>query len=63
MKPESLTKYEYAQGGTIRGALNIPAQSIHPTLPTIYNICKAAGVQRVIFYCGTNSCKLARAMI
>ena len=39
------------QGGTIRGSLNLPAQSLYPSLPTLYAIVKAAKIPRVIWYC------------
>ncbi len=45
----SLTKL---QGGTIRGSLNLPAQSLYPAIPTIYTIFKAARISKVIWYCG-----------
>jgi arsenical-resistance protein 2 len=38
-------------GGTIRGSINLPAQSLYPTIPTIYSLFKAAGVVKVIWYC------------
>lgn len=41
-----------AQGGTIRGSINLPAQSLFPTIPTLYAWFKAAGVKKVIWYCG-----------
>ncbi len=40
------------QGGTIRGSLNLPAQSLYPAIPTIYTIFKAARISKVIWYCG-----------
>ena len=40
------------QGGTICGSLNLPAQSLYPSLPTLYAIVKAAKIPRVIWYCG-----------
>ncbi len=40
------------EGGTIRGSLNLPAQSLYPTLSTLYNLVRAAGVTDVVFYCG-----------
>ncbi|KAL8773739.1 MAG: hypothetical protein Q9209_001507 [Squamulea sp. 1 TL-2023] len=33
------------QGGTIKGSLNLPAQSLYPSLPTLYDLCLAAGVK------------------
>lgn len=41
------------QGGTIRGSINLPAQSLYPTLPTLYAMFKAAGLRKIIFYCGS----------
>jgi arsenical-resistance protein 2 len=43
------------QGGTIHGSLNLPAQSLYPSLPTLYAIVKAAKIPRVIWYCGKSS--------
>lgn len=43
------------EGGTIRGSLNLPAQSLYPTLPTIYAVFKSAGIKKVIFYCGSST--------
>jgi arsenical-resistance protein 2 len=40
------------EGGTIRGSLNLPAQSLYPTLGTLYSLVRKAGVRDVIFYCG-----------
>ncbi|KAL1995861.1 hypothetical protein VTN49DRAFT_727 [Thermomyces lanuginosus] len=42
------------EGGTIRGSLNLPAQSLFLTLPTIYNVLAATQVQDVVFYCGSS---------
>jgi arsenical-resistance protein 2 len=39
-------------GGTVRGAMNLPAHSFYPTRRILYDLCKQAGIQRVIFYCG-----------
>jgi hypothetical protein len=44
------------QGGTIRGSINLPAQSLWPTIPTIYAMFTAAGMRKVIWYCGRSSC-------
>ncbi|KAK0672419.1 Rhodanese-like domain-containing protein [Cercophora samala] len=49
------------EGGTIRGSLNLPAQSLYPTLPTVYSTLKAAGLKKVIFYCGSSSGRGSRA--
>ena len=39
-------------GGTVRGAVNLPAHSFYPTRQSLYGLCKQAGIKRVIFYCG-----------
>jgi len=41
-------------GGTIHGSLNLPAQSLYPSLPTLYAIVKAAKIPKVIWYCGSS---------
>ncbi|KAF2869424.1 hypothetical protein BDV95DRAFT_498187 [Massariosphaeria phaeospora] len=43
------TDYE---GGTIKGSINLPAQSFYLNRAVLYELCKRAGVQRVAFYCG-----------
>jgi arsenical-resistance protein 2 len=46
------TDYE---GGTIRGSLNIPAQSFFMNMATLYRLCQGDGVSvisRIMFYCG-----------
>jgi arsenical-resistance protein 2 len=44
------TDYE---GGTIRGSINLPAQSFYMNTAVLYDLCKRAGVKQVAFYCGT----------
>ena len=39
------------EGGTIRGSINLPAQSLYPTLPTLYAMFQAAGTRKVLWYC------------
>ncbi|KAI9882353.1 MAG: hypothetical protein M1823_005896 [Watsoniomyces obsoletus] len=39
------------EGGTIRGSINLPAQSLYPTIPTLYELFAQAGVKEIIFYC------------
>jgi arsenical-resistance protein 2 len=39
------------QGGTIRGSINLPAQGLYPTIPTLYALFKAAGLRKLIWYC------------
>lgn len=43
---------ELNQGGTIRGSINLPAQSLVPTLPALYTLFASAGVKHVVWYCG-----------
>jgi len=42
------------EGGTIKGSINLPAQSLYPSLPTLLDLCQAAGVKQVIWYCGSS---------
>ncbi|KAJ5505451.1 hypothetical protein N7453_004408, partial [Penicillium expansum] len=35
------------EGGTIRGSLNLPAQSLHPTIPTLYSILSQNRIDNV----------------
>lgn len=43
------------EGGTISTSINLPAHSLYPTRPAVYQLVKQAGVSRVIFYCGKRS--------
>ncbi|ODM14271.1 hypothetical protein SI65_10326 [Aspergillus cristatus] len=38
-------------GGFIRGSLNLPIESLYPSLPTLHTLCKSAGIKTVIFHC------------
>ncbi|KAL4749182.1 hypothetical protein BDW72DRAFT_214312 [Aspergillus terricola var. indicus] len=49
------------EGGTIKGSLNLPAQSLYPTLPTLFRLVRSAGVKDVIFYCGSSQGRGTRA--
>ncbi|KAL3463929.1 Rhodanese-like domain-containing protein [Aspergillus heterothallicus] len=49
------------EGGSIKGSLNLPAQSLYPTLPTLYSLVKKAGVRDVAFYCGSSAGRGTRA--
>ncbi|KAM0259934.1 hypothetical protein ACHAQJ_003026 [Trichoderma viride] len=42
-------------GGTIATSINLPAQSFYQTRPGVYQLCRQAGVKKVIFYCGKYS--------
>jgi arsenical-resistance protein 2 len=41
------------EGGTIRSSINLPAQSLYHSIPALYSLFKAAGIERVIWYCGS----------
>ncbi|KAI8631441.1 Rhodanese-like domain-containing protein [Xylariaceae sp. FL1651] len=49
------------EGGTIRGALNLPAQTLFPTIPTLYSLFKASNIRYVIWYCGSSRGRGTRA--
>ncbi|KAM6511891.1 hypothetical protein FALCPG4_016880 [Fusarium falciforme] len=49
------------EGGTIRGSINLPAQSLYPTIPTLYSLFKSAGVQKIIWYCSSSRGRGSRA--
>lgn len=36
----------------IQKSINLPAQSLYNSLETVYTLFKAAGVQKVVWYCG-----------
>ncbi|KAF2243801.1 hypothetical protein BU26DRAFT_569699 [Trematosphaeria pertusa] len=42
------------EGGTIRGSINLPAQSLYPTIPSLYVLIKAAGLRNIIWYCSSS---------
>ncbi|KAI9892620.1 MAG: hypothetical protein M1814_001313 [Vezdaea aestivalis] len=42
------------EGGTIRGSINIPAQSLYSTIPSLYALFSAASIREVIWYCGSS---------
>lgn len=48
-------------GGTIRGSINLPAQSLYPTLPALYTLFSKADVKSVIWYCGSSRHRGLRA--
>ncbi|KAH7230645.1 Rhodanese-like domain-containing protein [Fusarium redolens] len=49
------------EGGTIRGSINLPAQSLYPTIKTLYSLFKSAGVQKIIWYCSSSRGRGSRA--
>ncbi|KAJ5827191.1 hypothetical protein N7447_003954 [Penicillium robsamsonii] len=52
------TDYE---GGTIQGSLNLPAQSLYPTIPTLYSLVSNSTLKYVIWYCGSSAGRGTRA--
>ncbi|CAN9164047.1 unnamed protein product [Alternaria alternata] len=49
------------EGGTIRGSINLPAQSLYPTMPTLYAMFKAAGLSKIMWYCSSSKGRGTRA--
>ncbi|KAK9367920.1 Rhodanese-like domain-containing protein [Lipomyces kononenkoae] len=49
------------EGGTIAGSMNLPAQSLYPSIPTLYNLLDAAKVPQIIWYCGSSRGRGTRA--
>ncbi|KAJ9190946.1 hypothetical protein DTO164E3_9089 [Paecilomyces variotii] len=49
------------EGGTIRNSINLPAQSLYPSLSTFYTLLESAGVQSVVWYCGSSRGRGTRA--
>lgn len=39
-------------GGTVESSINLPAHSFYPTRKIVYDLCRQAGIKKVIFYCG-----------
>ncbi|OCK81248.1 Rhodanese-like protein [Lepidopterella palustris CBS 459.81] len=46
------TDYE---GGTIKGSLNMPAQSFYMNRAVLHRLCAKSGIKNVIFYCGSSN--------
>ncbi|EHY57126.1 hypothetical protein HRR83_002622 [Exophiala dermatitidis] len=49
------------EGGAIRGSINLPAQSLYHSLPTLASLCRNAGIRTVIWYCGSSRGRGTRA--
>ncbi|KAJ8103383.1 Rhodanese-like domain-containing protein [Lipomyces tetrasporus] len=49
------------EGGTIAGSMNLPAQSLYPSIPTLYNLLAATNVPSIIWYCGSSRGRGTRA--
>ncbi|KAF2460067.1 Rhodanese-like domain-containing protein [Lineolata rhizophorae] len=43
------------EAGTIKGSINMPAQSFWWCREGLYRLCRQAGITRVIFYCGSSN--------
>ncbi|VUC22262.1 unnamed protein product, partial [Clonostachys rosea] len=43
------------EGGTVSTSVNFPAHTLCPTRPAIYQLCKQAGIKKIIFYCGSSN--------
>ncbi|KAK7404123.1 hypothetical protein QQX98_010081 [Neonectria punicea] len=41
------------EGGTVSTSINLPAHTFYQTRPVTYQLCKQAGIRRIIFYCGS----------
>ncbi|KAK4465080.1 hypothetical protein QBC42DRAFT_262064 [Cladorrhinum samala] len=42
-------------GGTIKGSINLPAHSFYWSRKMLFDLCRQAGVGRVVFYCGSSN--------
>lgn len=40
------------EGGTVATSINLPAHTFYQTRPVTYQLCKQAGIKKIIFYCG-----------
>lgn len=40
------------KGGTIKGSLNIPMESLPSAIPTLYHLSSSTEISDVIFFCG-----------
>ena len=40
------------EGGTVTSSINLPAHTFYQTRPVVHQLCKQAGIETVIFYCG-----------
>lgn len=45
------------EGGTVATSINLPAHTLYQTRPVIYQLCKQAGIETIIFYCGKSEYK------
>lgn len=42
------------EGGSIFSSVNLPAQSLYPSIPYLLNLFTAAGVKYIVSYCGAS---------
>ncbi|KAL6157075.1 hypothetical protein ACJBU6_04645 [Exserohilum turcicum] len=49
------------QGGTIQHSINLPAESLYPTLPIAYKLFKDSGLCKIIWYCSSSKGRGTRA--
>lgn len=43
---------DWIQGSSISGSLKMPIQTLQRSLPTLCQLCDAAGTKTAVFYCG-----------
>ncbi|KAH6681346.1 Rhodanese-like domain-containing protein [Halenospora varia] len=55
-----LRRVDY-EGGTISGSINLPAQSLYESIPSLYTLFLTAKVAKVIWYCGSSRGRGTRA--
>jgi arsenical-resistance protein 2 len=48
------------EGGSIRGALNLPAQSIHSSIRTMATMCKLSHKPNIFIHCGSSQNRARR---
>ncbi|PYH67963.1 putative arsenate reductase (Arc2) [Aspergillus vadensis CBS 113365] len=49
------------EGGTIRGSINLPAQTLYPAIPTLYSLLSTSLATEVVWYCGSSKGRGVRA--
>ncbi|RAL17405.1 putative arsenate reductase (Arc2) [Aspergillus homomorphus CBS 101889] len=49
------------EGGMISGSLNLPAQSLYPSIPTLYSVLTQGRISKVVWYCGSSRGRGPRA--
>ncbi|KAF2837687.1 arsenate reductase [Patellaria atrata CBS 101060] len=51
------------EGPTIKGSINLPAQTLYSSLSTLLNLCTKAKIDTVIWYCGSSRGRGSRAAV